>query len=486
MTATELIALLPIIVLATSCVVLMLIIAVNRDYKLIWRCSMAGVLLTLLSVPIAARVIPVTATELMIIDQYALFFSGFLLITGLYILIFSYRYFQNRAGENEELLLLILIALLGGITLVSSNHFASFFIGLETLSVSIFALIAYPVKQRRSLEAAFKYLLLSGVSSAFLLFGMALIYAETGSLLFSEMSPLLNNDSPPGYSLIGIIMLLIALGFKLSLVPFHMWTPDVYQGAPTPVTAFVATVSKGAILALWLRIFMTFQLYNSETLIIVMSFLAAATIITGNLLALLQDNIKRLLAYSSIAHLGYILVIFCAGYAGNSELLAESLMFYLVIYMLTTMGSFGVVTVLSPVQRDAETLQDYHGLYWRHPFLAAQFTIMLLALAGIPITGGFIAKFYVFVVAVQSQLWFLLCLVVIGSGMGLFYYLRLVKQMIRQESDHQTEIINHHNKVALTKFEWVAQTLLTIIILGLGLIPEYLMTLFGSIGKMIG
>lgn len=203
-----------------------------------------------------------------------------------------------------------LIALLGAITLVSSNHFASFFIGLETLSVSIFALIAYPSQQRRSLEAAFKYLLLSGVSSAFLLFGMALIYAETGALAFSAMSPLLNSGGQLSYSLIGIIMILIAMGFKLSLAPFHMWTPDVYQGAPLPATAFVASVSKGAILALWLRLFMTLELYNSEILLAITSFLAIATMMTGNLLALLQNNIKRMLAYSSIAHLGYILVIF--------------------------------------------------------------------------------------------------------------------------------------------------------------------------------
>lgn len=483
MTATELLGLLPIIVLATACVILMLVIAINRDFKLIWCCAMAGVALTLLALPIAGGVVPTSATKLMIIDRYALYFSGLLLITGAYILIFSYRYFQVRTGENEEFFLLILIALLGAMTLVCSNHFASFFIGLEILSVAIFALIAYPIEQRRSLEAAFKYLLLSGVSSAFLLFGMALIYADTGSLIFTDMSPLLKGGGQLSYSSIGIIMLLIALSFKLSLAPFHMWTPDVYQGAPIPVTAFVATVSKGAILALWLRIFMTLELYNSEIMLAVISFLAITTIITGNLLALLQDNIKRMLAYSSIAHLGYILVIFCASFTSNPELVSESVMFYLLVYMLTTLGSLSAVTALSPENREAETIGDYHGLFWRQPLLASQLTIMLLALAGIPITAGFIAKFYVFIVGVDSHLWGLLWLVVIGSGMGLFYYLRIVRAMIKKGTDNQA--IDNSNNSKISAIEWIAQTTLTIIIIWIGIVPGDLMVLFESLSQGI-
>ena len=484
MTGNSLIALLPIIVLATACIVLMLVIAINRNFKLAWRCSVAGVILSLLSLPIAVEVIPTTATTLMLIDRYALLFSGLLLIIGGYTLIFGYRYFKVREGENEEFFLLTLIALLGAITLVSSNHFASFFIGLETLSVSIFALIAYPSQQRRSLEAAFKYLLLSGVSSAFLLFGMALIYAETGALAFSAMSPLLNSGGQLSYSLIGIIMILIAMGFKLSLAPFHMWTPDVYQGAPLPATAFVASVSKGAIMALWLRLFMTLELYNSEILLAITSFLAIATMMTGNLLALLQNNIKRMLAYSSIAHLGYILVIFCASFTSDSRLVSESLMFYLLVYMLTTLGSFCVVTALSPAHREAETLEDYTGLFWRQPWLATQFTILLLALAGIPLTAGFIAKFYVFIVGVQSHLWLMLWFVVLGSGMGLFYYLRVIREMLKQPMDGQTGDSNENT--ALPTMEWIAQTILIVIIIWLGILPGDFMTLLGSVSQTIG
>ncbi len=484
MTGVGLIGLLPIIVLATASVILMLVIAVNRNYQLAWRGAMLGILLSLLSIPIAASVVPTTATQLMIVDHYALFFSTVLLLTGAYVLLFSYRYFQVREGENEEFFLLILIALLGALTMMFSNHFASFFIGLETLSVALFALIAYPVKQRRSLEAAFKYLLLSGVSSAFLLFGIALVYAQTGTLTFTDMSPLFNDTGESPYNLIGIIMILIALGFKLSLVPFHMWTPDVYQGAPAPVTTFVATVSKGAILALWLRLFITLELYSNEVLITVMSALAFITIITGNLLALLQDNVKRILAYSSIAHLGYILVFFCAGDTNNTEIISEAVMVYLVVYILTTLGSFGIVTALSPDHREAETIDDYTGLFWRQPLLAAQFTLMLLALAGIPLTAGFIAKFYVFMVGAQGQLWVLLWMVIIGSGLGLYYYLRIVRTMIKQNTDQQTAASK--KSVALTRYEWLAQSLLTVFIIYLGIAPGDLMALVISLSQDIG
>lgn len=483
MNGVGLIGILPIIVLAAASVVLMLMIAVKRDYQLAWRGALAGVVAALLSIPIAASVAPTTATDLMIVDGFALFFSALLLVTGAYVLIFSYRYFQVREGENEEFFLLILIALLGAVTMVYSNHFASFFVGLETLSVALFALIAYPVKQRRSLEAAFKYLVLSGVSSAFLLFGMALIYAETGTMAFAEMSLVLSPAGEHPYSLVGIIMILIALGFKLSLVPFHMWTPDIYQGAPAPVTAFVATVSKGAILAVWLRMFIAFGLNTSEALVTVMSLLAYFTIIVGNILALLQNNIKRMLAYSSIAHLGYILVIFCAGFSTDGELVSEAVMLYLVVYILTTLGSFGIVTALSPDNREAETLDDYTGLFWRHPLLAAQFTIMLLALAGIPLTAGFIAKFYVFMAGVQGDLWLLLWMVVIGSGFGLFYYLRIVKVMIKPRTGNR---FDSNIKVSITRIEWIAQTLLTVIIIYLGVVPGGLIEMLGDIGRGIG
>ena len=468
MNVTDLISLLPMISISSVSVILMLVIAVKRNYRLAWLTAMGGLLLSLAAVPIAWRTVPSLVTPLILIDEYALFFTTLLIITTGFVLVFCYDYFKQRAGENEELFLLLLLALLGGVTLVSSNHFASFFIGLETLSVSLFALIAYPRKQTRALEAAIKYFILSGVSSAFLLFGMALIYAELGTFSFDETRQLLTDFNHQPYSFIGLIMLIVALGFKLSLVPFHMWTSDVFEGAPAPIAAFVATVSKGAIFALLLRFFVSTEFFKFEALFSILCVIAVLTILVGNLLALQQTNIKRILAYSSIAHFGYLLVAFAASFIIDVPLVIEAVMFYLLAYIIATLGCFGIVTALSSTAREADMLDDYSGLFWSRPWMATMLTVMVLSLAGIPLTAGFIGKFYVFTAGVHGQLWLLLLMVVIGSGIGLFYYLRIVLQMSRQVS---AETANHNESPTVSTADNIALSILTALIFWFGLFP---------------
>src|SRR5262249_20378764 len=208
--------------------------------------------------------------------------------------------------------------------------------------------------------------------------------------------------------LAGFAMLLVGVGYKLALVPFHMWTPDVYQGAPAPVTAFLATVSKGAMFALLLRYFTPIDVYAYRPLFLVFSLIAIASMLVGNLLALSQPNVKRLLAYSSIAHLGYLLVAFLASRAMAGTAVA----FYLVAYFIASLGAFGIITVLSNGAREAESIDAYRGLFWQHPWLAGIFTAMLLSLAGIPITAGFVGKFYVVAAGVGTSLWLLVILMV--------------------------------------------------------------------------
>lgn len=480
MNAQDLVGLLPIIVIAGASVVLMLTISVRRDYQLAWWVALVGLLLSMVTVTIAWNTVPIQVTPLIIIDQYALFFTTLLIASGALVLVFCYDYFKSREGTNEELFLLILTALLGGVVLVSSSHFASFFIGLEILSVSLFALIAYPIKQRRCLEAAIKYLILSGVSSAFLLFGMALIYAAIGTLSFDQMGKLLATVTNQPYSFTGIIMLVIALGFKLSLVPFHMWTSDVYEGAPVPVTAFVAIVSKGAIFGLLLRFFVQTDAYIYDGLYPIICVIAIVTIIGGNLLALLQTNIKRILAYSSIAHMGYLLVAFVAGMFVGVDLVIESVVFYLITYIITTLGAFGVVTALSSSEKEAEMLDDYTGLFWNRPWVAILFTVMLLSLAGIPLTAGFIGKFYIFAAGVDSQLWMLLLVVVAGSGIGLFYYLRIVLQMAKQPV---SQAADGFQIVQPSAAEGVALCLLTVLVFWFGIQPNDLMEMIMGVSR---
>jgi NADH-quinone oxidoreductase subunit N len=383
---------------------------------------------------------PREVTSLLIIDRFALFYMGLVFAAAMAVVLFSYGYLAAHDCRREEYYILVLLATLGSAVLVAANHFAAFILGLEILSVSLYGLIAYVPARTRSVEAGLKYLVLAGTSSAFLLFGMALLYAFSGTMEFHPLGEVLYGTrvvpdatgAPllilPGLVLTGLVLMLVGIGFKLGVVPFHLWTPDVYEGAPAPVTAFVATVSKGAMFALVLRFFSEVDVCLSDEMTLILAVIAIASMGAGNLLALLQNNVKRILAYSSIAHLGYLLVALMAG--GDRGVAAAT--FYLVAYFVTTLGAFGVITVLSWPGHEAERLEDFRGLARRRPALAGVFTAMLLSLAGIPLTAGFVGKFLVLSAGVGATLWALVLVMVAASVVGLFYYLRVVIEMYKQ------------------------------------------------------
>ena len=463
MNQDEVFALTPIMTLAAVIVAVMLAIAIKRSYLATAVLSASGIFITLLTLVCVWPEVPVQVTPLLLMDRYALFFIGLILLAGLAVLGFCYDYFKGREGENEELFLLMLTALFGASVLVSSSHFASFFLGLEILSISLFTLVGYPVKQTKPLEAAIKYLVLSGVSSALLLMGMALIYAQSGKLSFNEIMQWMTSQPDANAMILGGIVLIISgIGFKLSLVPFHLWTPDVYEGAPAPVTAFIATVSKGAVFVLLLRFFLGTGGYIYKPLLTIFSLIAVLTILAGNLLALLQSNVKRLLAYSSIAHLGYLLVPFiaCAGHI--FPLALEASVFYLAVYLMTTIGAFGVVSMLSTSPLEAGDISLYQGLFWRRQWLSGFFALMLLSLAGIPLTAGFIAKFYIFTSGSEARLWMLLIAVILGSALGLYYYLKLIAVMAMKQvlSEKEIEILGNNDKLSLAILSFLGITTL--------------------------
>jgi NADH-quinone oxidoreductase subunit N len=422
MIAADLIALSPIIVVAGVLVAAMMLIAFHRSHLFTALFAIAGFAGSFLALSPAFGLTPRAVTPLIVIDGYSLFFMGLILVSGLVVGVLSYGYFEGREGDSEEFYLLLLLAVIGSMVLVSAKHFVSFFLGLEVLSVSLYAMIAYDRPSERGSEAALKYLVLAGVSSAMLLFGMALIYAVLGTMEFAQMSVKAAAAGNDPVMLAGFALVVAGIGFKLALFPFHMWTPDVYEGAPAPVAAFVATVSKGAVFALLFRYFRDAGLQGGRPLFLIFSVLSIASMFAGNLLALVQQNVKRILAYSSIAHLGYLIVAFLAG--GKIALSAAS--YYLVAYSGTMLGAFGVVTVVSGKVRDADLLEDYRGLASKRPLLAGIFTVMLLSLAGIPLTAGFVGKFFVVAAGVDSALWPLLLALVANSAIGLFYYLRIV------------------------------------------------------------
>ncbi|MFA4965880.1 MAG: NADH-quinone oxidoreductase subunit N [Thermoleophilia bacterium] len=408
----------------------MLAAAFRRSHGLALALTLGGLAAAGGGLAVAATRAERQVTPLLRLDDYALFYVGLLIAAAAAVAILSRGYLRERDVHPEEYYVLLLTATLGGATLVAATHFASLFLGLEILSVSLYALIAYPLDRAEHVEAAVKYLVLAGATSAFLIFGMALVYARTGMMTAAGLAPALTSSGDTILA-VSVVLMFVGVGFKLAVVPFHMWTPDVYQGAPAPVTAYVATVSKGAVFALLLRFFRPLNLHPDTALFLAVAAVAAASMVAGNLLALRQDNVKRVLAYSSIAHLGYLLVAFLA--TGGRAATAAT--FYLVAYFATSLVAFGVVTALSTPLREAELLGDYRGLARRRRWTAAAFAIALFSLAGMPLTAGFIGKFYLVTAGAGAALWALVVVLVLTSTVGLYYYTRIVVVMYVRRPD---------------------------------------------------
>lgn len=485
MSSVDFIALLPILTLAGFALLAMLQVAFFRRLDIAAVMCGGGCVAALGGVFAASSVAPRTITSLLIIDGYGLFYAGLIVLATAIVTALSYGYVVKQNAEQEECeeyFVLLLLAALGAVVLTTAGHFVSFFLGLELMSVSLYGLIGYFRIRRRPIEAAVKYLILSAASSAFLLFGMALMYFQTGTMEFTRLGTAMTTAAGGDRMFVtGMAMTLVAFGFKLAVAPFHMWTPDVYEGAPAPITAFIATVSKGAIFALLLRYFTQVNSGHDPALWWIFSMIAVVSMFTGNLLALLQQNVKRILAYSSIAHLGYLLVAFLAA----GPLAVEAVTFYLVAYFVTTLGAFGVVSILTkPAEgvdaSDADDLEDYRGLFWTRPWLSASLTLMLLSLAGIPLTVGFLGKFYVIAAGVHASLWPLVIVLVLNSVIGLFYYLRMIVVMAATTSTKATFLPRH----ATCPDEWAAVfslTVLTLLLIAIGIYPETLIRLIQTL-----
>jgi len=433
MNAADFTASLPLLIPSVTAVVLMIAIAIRRNHELAFAISLIGMAASLASLPLAAFAVPRQITRLIIFDSYSLLYMAILLCAAAFVLLFAYDYLKRRKEHREEFYMLVLLATTGAMVLVASRHFISFFLGLELLSVALYVLISYVRTERASIEAGIKYLILAASSSSVLLFGLAVIYAGSGSMDLSQFATVMSRTVGPANTfplLAGLMLVLTGIGFKLAVVPFHLWTPDVYEGAPLPVTAFIATVSKGGMFALLLRWFHVPDVGLAGAPGLVLSIVAIASMLTGNLLALTQTNVKRILAYSSIAHMGYLLVALLAG----GSLGAPAATYYLIAYLTTILGAFGLMTAMSGSQWEAASIDDYRGLFWRRPFVAGAFTTMLLSLAGIPLTAGFLGKFYVIAAGASQSRWVLLFTLVVSSTIGLFYYLRILVAMYARET----------------------------------------------------
>jgi NADH-quinone oxidoreductase subunit N len=373
-----------------------------------------------------------------VLDGFALYWKVLFLVATAVTVFLSARFIEEggyRAGEYYSLLLL---ATTGMMLMVSGFNLLSIWISLELMALSSYILVGYFKHELRSNEASLKYFILGALSSGILLYGISLLYGATSTLSLPELSVSLSAAILHGdlLSAVGWVLLAVGLFFKVSAAPFHVWTPDVYVGAPTPVTGYLAVASKAASFAILVRIFYQGLAPLVIDWQIVVAAVATLSMIWGNIAALTQTNVKRMLAYSSIAHAGYILM----GVLAASETGLWALMFYLLAYSLFTLGAFGTVILLERREYAGETMSDYAGLARRAPFLAACMLIFLLALTGLPPTGGFFGKFYLFAAVIEAGWTWVAVIGVLTSAISLYYYMAVVVQMYLKDSDATSPI----------------------------------------------
>jgi NADH-quinone oxidoreductase subunit N len=378
---------------------------------------------------------PVGGNPMIVVDNFVTFLNITFLLTGVLTVLVSVRYLRRTGLERSEFYMLMLFSIGGMMLMGMSNDLILTFLALEVLSIPLYIMSGLAWPRSDSEESAMKYFLLGAFSSGILVFGIALTYGATGSTQFPVILSGIANGGSLG--LAGAAFLLVGFAFKVAAVPFHMWTPDVYQGAPTAVTAFMSVGAKVGGFAAMLRVFVTALPEIGETWVTAVAVLAALTLIVGNVVALVQPNIKRMLAYSSIAHAGYILIAVASSMATPDGV--SSALFYMFAYLFTTMGAFAVVIAVERKTNEGVELDDYKGLARRSPMLAMAMAYFMLSLTGVPPTGGFSGKFFIFRAALEADLLWLAVVGVITSAISGYYYLRVVYTMYMMDGEGEVQ-----------------------------------------------
>jgi NADH-quinone oxidoreductase subunit N len=420
------------VMVITALVVLLLDLVLSKDKKsLLGYLSLLGLAISLIvSISMWRGGISTYAFNMMIVvDRFTLLFNALFIVATLITILISINYIREEGINYGEYYTLILIAAVGMMLMAKANDLIIVFLGLETLSISIYVLVGFLRTNLKSNEASLKYFLLGAFSSAFLLYGMAFVYGATGSTKLPEIAKQVPYILSNPLLLAAVGFLIVGFGFKVALVPFHMWTPDVYEGAPTSITAFMSVGVKAAAFSAFLRVFLSSFLPLRPDWTMILWILAVLTMTLGNVIALSQDNIKRMLAYSSIAHAGYILVAMTAG----GDLATTSIIFYLMAYTLMNLGAFAVVIVYGKKGEENILVSDYAGAGFKYPFLSVAMAIFMFSLAGIPPLAGFIGKFYIFSAAVKQGFIWLAIIGVLNSLVAVYYYSRVIVAMYMKE-----------------------------------------------------
>lgn len=399
--------------------------------------SLAGIVVAFATVLVMWGRVEAGFNRMVVMDPYALFFHAVLLLAAGVTVLISLDYMVQEGLEHYEYYALMLFATFGMMLMAAAQELIMIFLGLETMSISIYVLAGWRKDHPKGHEAALKYLLLGAFSGAFLLYGIALIYGATGTTHLKGVADFLAQGGGQGSKLllIGIALLVVGFGFKVASVPFHMWTPDVYEGAPAPITAYMAAGVKAAAFAAFLRVFFYSLGSVQADWVMILWVIAVATMTLGNVVALAQENIKRMLAYSSIAHAGYILV----GMVAGGDIANASILYYLLAYTLMNMGAFAVITLYGRKGEENVFIEDYRGLGFRYPALGAAMALFMFSMAGIPPTAGFMAKFYVFSAAVNKGYIWLVVIAVLNSLVSVYYYFRVTMKMYMQAPERDLE-----------------------------------------------
>jgi len=481
--ATQLLHQLPLLTVTLFAIVLLLLDAFARGRggtASLMHLALLGCVVALgLTVWSAVALEPRSLYDGMLVaDRTTRFFEAIFLVAAVLSLLVSQSWLREHECEFGEFYALVLFSVAGMMILASAADLVTVFLGLETMSLGVYVLCGSRLRSARSPEAAFKYYLVGAFSAAVLLYGIALVYGATGTTSLAGIAGKAGGVAGDPIFIIGLLLLLCGLGYKIAAVPFHMWTPDAYEGAPTPVTAFMAAGVKAAAFAALLRVLTT--AFNLETAkvgtagwVTILQVLAVLTMTLGNIAALRQENVKRLLAYSAIAHAGYILVgVVAVGVVGKEA--EAAVLYYLLAYTFATVGAFGVIAWIGSRNDERLMLDDWAGLASRHPAAALAMTLFLLSLGGIPPTAGFFAKFYVLRAATMDpQLYPLVVIAVLNSVVAIFYYLKVVMAMYFRELAREP----HPQKAAATV---VALLIAAFLVLQMGLMPGMYLSAIGQ------
>jgi NADH-quinone oxidoreductase subunit N len=473
--AADYLRILPEIVLSIFGMVIMVLdplLDERKSQKMLGAIGLGGAVAALLATFFMAQSPGLAFWNMVRVDGFSVFFHGLVITIGIVVILTSYEYMavqKIRAGEYYGL---ILFGLVGMCLMSSAVELVLIFIALEISSISTYILAGFRRRSATSSESSLKYFLLGSFATAFFLYGVAMMFGATGSTNIDDISAALKSANVPLLAYVAVALMFIGLGFKVAAVPFHVWTPDVYEGAPAPVVGFMSTAPKAAAFAVLLRVLLE---TNAPGYFWLIWISAAVSMTLGNVAALVQNNVKRLLAYSSIAHAGYILVAFAA----KPELGAPAVMFYTAAYAAMNVGAFAVVSHFANAGERYVTLSDYAGLGRKSPILAGALGVFLISLIGIPITGGFFAKFYVFSAALQSGLVWLTIIGVVNSAIGAYYYLRLIVVMYMREPQEDVPLL----PVSFSLGAAIAITLAATIYLGV--LPERVLSFVQESGKQL-